>query len=110
MKKYLAAAFVIAAATLGTAGAQSMSTTINGSRPQPKQQQRQAPEPSRGKAVGAFPRVANNPMQLLNPRAPQQYYGRVEDTVVEGDPVMPPHNRGESVNRYAGVVLFGFVW
>ena len=109
MKKYLAAAFVIAAVTISTAGAQNLSTSVNGSRPQPKQQ-RQAPEPSTGKAVGAFPRVANNPMQLLNPRAPQQYYGRPEDTVVEGDSVMPPHNRGESVNRYAGVVLFGFVW
>ena len=109
MKKYIAAAFVLAAFALSTAGAQTLTTTVNGHQQQSKQQKQAAVLP-RPKTVGAFVRTAGDPIQLVNPRAPQRYYGRVEDTVVEGDNNPPPHNRGESVNRFAGVVLFGFTW
>ena len=109
MKKYFAAAFVIAAFAISTAGAQNLTTTVNGQQQQTKQKKQEAPVP-RGKSVGAFVRTAGDPIQLVNPRAPQRYYGRVEDTVVQGDDFPPPHNRGESINRFAGVVLFGFTW
>jgi hypothetical protein len=111
MKKYLLVGFIIAVAGLCSAQAQSsISAPVNGPRQVPKQ--RPAPNISTGKAVGAFPRAARggNPLQLINPRAPQQYYGRVEDTVVQGDRPTPTNNKGESVNRFAGVVLFGIAW
>jgi hypothetical protein len=110
MKKYLAAALVIAAFAISTAGAQTFSTPVN---PRPRDRAQRAPAPlSSGKAVGAFPRAARgNPLQLINPRAPQHYYGPPQETVAVDDVTSgPPYNRGESVNRFTGVILFGFRW
>src|SRR3954447_2754180 len=111
MKKYFLLAFVVAVAAASSARAQSFSAPVDGNRPQ--QKEHPVPPPSTGKAVGAFPRVfarGGNPLQLINPRAPRRYYGRVDDTVVVGDRAVPPKNRGEDINRFPGVVLFGIAW
>jgi len=110
MNKTLLVALLLTAAGLGTAGAQSFSTTVN-DRPRDRVRRQPAPVYST-KAVGAFPRVARgNPLQLLNPRAPQRYYGPPQETVMPDIGTSgPPYNRGESLNRYTGVILFGLRW
>ncbi len=109
MKKILVLAFLIAAAGLCTAGAQTYSAQVGANKHQ--RSQRYAPVYSRG-PVGAFPRAARgNPIQMLNPRAPQKYYGPPWETVVPDDVANSTgHNRGESLNRFTGVILFGFRW
>lgn len=110
MNKYLLVGLVIAAAGLSTARAQSFSTSQNPNRREPV---RRAPATvSPRSPVGAFPRAARgNPIQMINPRAPQKYYGPPSETVVADDvSPSPGHNRGESVNRFAGVVLVGIRW
>ena len=111
MKKLCLIVFTFAAAAFfaHSASAQSYSAPINGNR----ERAQRAPAPVyREKAVGAFVRGARggNPIQLLNPRAPQRYRGAHEDTVVAETSSTPQRNLGENPNRYAAVVLFGIRW
>ncbi|MDQ3119513.1 MAG: hypothetical protein M3Q89_08125 [Verrucomicrobiota bacterium] len=100
MKKFLFVAFLIAAAGLSAADAQTFTARIDGRRPQTTRRP-PAPVYERG-AAGAFPRAARgNPIQMLNPRAPQKYRGSIEDTVTY-DPYNP--------SRITGIILFGFRW
>ena len=112
MKKQLLVGFLVTLAAVGTAGAQSFRAPVTDSR-QERVQRPPAPV-SPGKVVGAFPRVGpagGNPLQLINPGAPQRYYGPPQETVVANDlSTEPQRNRGESVNSYTGVILFGFRW
>ena len=111
MNKHLLVGFLVALAAVGTAGAQSFRAPVNDNR-QERVQRPPAPIYT-GKVIGAFPRAARggNPLQLINPRAPRKYYGPPQETVVADDlPPEPPRNRGESVNSYTGVILFGFRW
>ena len=109
MKKSLVVAFIVAAAGLSTAGAQTFTAKVDAAKQE--RSRRYAPVYSRG-PVGAFPRSARgNPIQMINPRAPQKYYGPPQETVVANDvPSSPGHNRGESVNIYTGLILLGFRW
>ena len=110
MKKSLVVAFIVAAASLYTAGAQTFTAKVDAAKKESSR--RYAPVYSRG-PVGAFPRAARgNPIQMINPRAPQKYYGPPQETVVADDVSTAPNrtSRGESTNRYAGVILFGFRW
>ncbi|MEP6809349.1 MAG: hypothetical protein ABI992_03835 [Chthoniobacterales bacterium] len=101
MKKHLFAAFVLALAAAGTARAQSFSAPVN---TKPRDNVRHfAPVTARGE-VGSFTRAARggNPIQLLNPRAPSQYFGPPEETVT----VQPYFNR----ERYTGQVVTGLIF
>lgn len=110
MKKYFLLAFVIVAAGLSTAGAQTFTAKVGGDRT--NNARRPAPTYTRG-PVGAFIRAGRgNPAQMLNPRAPQKYFGPPQETVVADDVSSAPHrtNRGESPNRFTGVILIGYRW
>ena len=101
MNKYFAAAFVIAAFTVSTAGAQTFSTPVN---QKPRDRVKRAPAPIYERPVdGAIPRGARggNPLQLLNPRAPQKYFGSIDDTITY-DQYNP--------SRITGIILFGLRW
>jgi hypothetical protein len=107
MKKILILGLCIAAA--GTAAAQTATFTAPVARERKTTTQQQtvttAPRP-----VGAFVRTSRNPIQLLNPLAPREYYGTPDETVA-----MDPHDRrpdevARSGPRYTGVVLFGLRW
>ena len=110
MNKYLLVGFLVAVAAVGSARAQSFRAPVNDERTE--RAQRPPPPLYRDKVVGAFPRAARgNPLQLLNPRAPQKYRGAPQDTVsVDDSQRQPQRNQGESPNRFAGVVLFGIRW
>lgn len=100
MKKYLLVASLATLAALGTAKAQSFSAPVNDNR-QERVQRPPAPV-SQTKTVGAFPRAARgNPLQMLNPRAPQKYRAAPPDTVTF-DEANPSH--------ITGIILFGFRW
>ena len=108
MKKHLLVGFGVALAAVGTAGAQSFQAPVTGTKPV---QQRPPAQVSPGRPVGAFPRVRASPLQLINPRAPQRYYGPPQETVASNDVGQGnPRNQGESVNSYTGVILFGLRW
>ncbi len=99
MKKYLLIAFAITAAGLSTAGAQTFTAPV-GERPKATQRP-PAPVYERGVA-GAVPRAARgNPVQMLNPAAPERYRAPVEDTVTY-DPDNP--------SRITGIILVGLRW
>ncbi len=101
MKKLLFVGFAIAAAGLTTAGAQSFTTGVG---PDKRQQEtRRPPAPVAGRPVaGALPRAARgNPIQMLNPGAPERYRGSVDDTVTY-DPNNP--------SRITGIILAGVRW
>lgn len=101
MKKYLLAAIVFAAAAAGTAHAQSFSAAVT-DKPRDRVQRPAAPITERPVA-GAVPRAfrGGNPVQMLNPRAPQRYRGSVDDTVTY-DQNNPSH--------ITGIILFGIRW
>jgi hypothetical protein len=110
MKKFLIVAFIFAAAGITTAGAQTFTAKVGGNKQE--RERRYAPVYSRG-PVGAFVRAGRgNPIQMLNPRAAQKYYGPPQETVVADDVSTAPHrtNRGESPNRFTGVILIGYRW
>ena len=110
MKKHLLVGFLVALAAVGTAGAQTFQAPVNDKKKD--QAQRPPPPVYTGKSIGAFPRAGRggNPLQLLNPKAPQKYRGTPQETVVANDSTDPQRNRGESGNAYTGVILFGFRW
>ncbi len=110
MKKYLLVGSLAFIAAVAPACAQSFRAPVNNNRPEAAQR---APAPAtRDKVVGAFPRAARgNPLQMLNPRAPQRYRGTPDETVVaDVSPTSPQRTRGESANSYVGVILFGLRW
>ncbi len=110
MKKFLLIAFVITAAGLVTARAQSFSAGVE-QKKHDHLQHRPAPVYEIA-PIGAFPRATRgNPIQIINPRAPRKYFGPPSETVVADDvSTSPQHTRGESPNRFTGVILFGFRW
>ena len=104
MKTFLVASFLIALAAISTAEAQTRQTFTapTGDARTDRTERRTAPVRQRP-AEGAIPRAARggNPAQMLNPKAPQRYYGSVEDTVTY-DPNDP--------KRITGIILFGIRW
>lgn len=101
MKKYFLAALILSSAVAGSAEAQSFRAPVNQARreirerpPAPVYQRREA---------GALPRAARggNPLQILNPRAPQRYRGSVEDTVTYDQ---------NNPSKITGIILFGIRW
>jgi hypothetical protein len=106
MKKLLVVALLFTAAGLSTAGAQTFRAGVGDTRQ--GQQARRAPAtPYQRAPVGALPRATRgNPLQMLNPRAPQKYYGPPEDTVTWNYPNRDPYTRHE----ITGLILFGLRW
>ncbi|MGI8438007.1 MAG: hypothetical protein ACR2NX_14100 [Chthoniobacterales bacterium] len=101
MKKYFFAAIFATAAAAGTAHAQSFSAPVNG---KPKDNVRRfAPVTSRTGEVGAATRAVRggNPLQMINPRAPQRYYG-TPDATFTYDSYNPSH--------VTGLIFFGLRW
>ena len=99
MKKYFLAAVFIAAAGATTAEAQTFTAPVGERRPEAPRRPPLIYEPV---VTGAVPRAARgNPLQMLNPGAPDQYRGPVEDTVTY-DPDNP--------SRVTGIILFGLRW
>ena len=104
MKTLLIASFLIVAAVVDTAEAQTRQTFTapTGDERADRRERRTAPTRPR-KAEGAFPRAARggNFFQLFNPMAPRRYYGSVEDTVTY-DPNDP--------KNVTGIILVGIRW
>jgi len=105
MKKKLLLAVALVAAGIVT-GAAADTKTYTVPNKTKGHMQRPPPNVSREKAVGAFPRVRSNPLQLLNPRAPGRYYGPPQETVVY-DTTNYEANHHPQVS---GLILFGLVW
>ncbi len=104
MKKTLLAALFLTVAGIVSAGAQTQTFTAptNPHKGTPKH----APVTTQPRSIGAFPRVSRNPLQLLNPRAPQRYYGPPQETVVyETENYEANHHP-----RVNGLILFGLAW
>ncbi len=101
MKKLFFFGFAIAAIGLSTAGAQTFTAGVGDKNKQ--QPTRRPPAPVSGRAVvGAIPRARRgNPIQMLNPGAPERYRGSVDDTVTY-DPNNP--------SRITGIILVGIRW
>ncbi len=109
MKKHLLIAFLIAAAGLVNAEAQSQTFTAPAGQRTERVQPRTTPPPVRRGELGAFPRAARggNPLHLFNPVAPRKYFGAPQDTVT-----WQPHFEREPYtgHRITGVILFGIAW
>lgn len=101
MKKHFLAAFLVALAAAGTAHAQSFSAPTNDRTRERVERQTPAPV-TRGEA-GAIPRAirGGNPVQMLNPRAPQRYYGHPNDTVTYDQ---------NNPSNITGIILVGIRW
>lgn len=104
MKKYMIAAFLIAAAAVSSAEAQtrqSFNAPVVDERRE-REQRRTAPVTVR-REEGAIPRGirGGNPAQMLNPRAPRRYYGTPDDTVTYDQ---------NNPSRITGIILFGIRW
>ena len=106
MKTFLIASFLIVVAAI-SAEAQTQSvrgtlTAPTGDTRTDRTERRTAPVRAR-RAEGALPRAARggNPVQMINPAAPREYYGSVEDTVTY-DPNDP--------RRVTGIILVGLRW
>ncbi len=100
MKKIFLISFLLAAAGLGTAKAQGFTAGAGEKRSQPARRP-PAPVYERGVA-GALPRAARgNPIQMLNPRAPQKYRGSVDDTVTYDQ---------NNPSLITGIILVGIRW
>ena len=105
MKKHLLAVFLIAVAGAVTAHAQNFSSSANQNRRETVR--KTPPQPATVRSVGAFPRATRgNPVQMINPRAPQKYYGPIEETVVWDPFGRDPYTR----NQITGVILAGLRW
>lgn len=101
MKKHLLVGSLLLAAAIGSAEAQEFRARAGDERPQPRQR---AAAPSRVRpAAGGIPRGirGGNPLQMLNPRAPQRYRGSIEDTVTYDQ---------DNPSKITGIILFGIRW
>lgn len=107
MKKYLTFALMLAAVASASAESQQFSSRVTRQR---TQQQRQTNVAPGTRAVGAFPRVSRNPGQLLNPKAPPQYYGPPQETVAPDPYNMTGYRRARDGAAYTGLILFGISW
>ena len=108
MKHHYLVAFVFVLGCVATAGAQTQRQSYSASVTEKKEVTRQqALNPTPTRAVGALPRTARNPLQLLNPRAPQRYYAPPEETVT-----VNPYFERERYTRHeiTGIILFGLRW
>lgn len=109
MKQFVILSLVIAASTAAaqtatfTAPATHERTTTKTTR---QETVRSAPRP-----VGAFVRTSHNPIQLINPAAPRDYYGPPEETVATAPRTdRRPDEVAKSGPVLAGVILFGWRW
>ncbi len=104
MKTFLIASILILVAAASSAEAQTRQTFTapTGDTRTDRTERRAAPTRVRP-TEGALPRAARggNPLQMINPAAPRQYYGDVEDTVTY-DPNDP--------RRITGIILVGLRW
>ncbi len=101
MKKHLLAAALLFTVAAATAHAQSFTGQVNG---KPRERvERRPPPPVRMGEAGAIPRAirGGNPLQILNPRAPQRYFGHPYDTVTYDQ---------ENPSHITGIILFGIRW
>ena len=106
MKKHLVIALLAVIAGAATAGAQTQS--YSAAVTEKKQSSRQkALNPPATRAVGAFPRVSRNPIQLINPLAPRQYYAPPEETVTSTPNFLRDPYSGSPIT---GLILFGLRW
>ena len=108
MKKIFLIALFVTAAGLATSEAQTRATFKAPAGVRSDRAQRQAPQPTRARNIGAFARAARgNPIQLINPGAPRRYFGPPQDTVA-----VDPSPRGDFHTRspITGVILFGLAW
>lgn len=106
MKKHLLVVALIAMAGAASAHAQSFSSPANQNRREAVRRQA-PPQPATPRPIGAFHRATRgNPIQMINPRAPQKYYGPVEETVTWEPFGRDPHTR----NQITGLILLGLRW
>src|SRR4051794_11310080 len=106
MKKQLLVAALVVIGGVVTAGAQTQSySAAVTEKKQTARQQALNPAPTR--PVGAIPRVTRNPLQMINPLAPRQYYGPPEETVTWQPLFAREPYTGSVVN---GLILFGLRW
>ena len=109
MKKFVILGFIIAAST---AAAQTRTFTAPTTTERTTTRTtRQETVRSTARPVGAFVRTSRNPVQLINPLAPREYYGPPEETVATA----PRNDRrpdevAKSGPMFAGVILFGWRW
>ena len=107
MKKHLLVALVLAGAAVGSAHAQTF-TAPAGPSARERVERPVTPLPRRA-PVGAVPRAARgNPLQMVNPKAPAQYYGPPNETVSAEQPDRPKNSATEGTSFPAtGIILFG---
>ena len=109
MKKILLVALLVAAGGIATSEAQTRASFRARADARGENIERRAPQPVRRGEVGAIPRAVRggNPVQMLNPRAPQRYYGAPQDTVT----AEPYFNRERYTgHQITGIILVGVVW
>ena len=108
MKKFVILGLIIAAST---AAAQTATFNAPATRERTttktirQETVRSAPRP-----VGAFIRTSRNPVQLVNPLAPREYYGPPDETVAMDARDRRPDEVAKTGPLYTGVILFGFRW
>ena len=108
MKKFVVLGFLIA---VSTAAAQTATFTAPATRERTRTKTirhetvRSAPRP-----IGAFVRTSRNPVQLINPTAPPEYYAPPDETVVMDQRDRRPDEIAKSGPLYTGLILFGFRW
>jgi hypothetical protein len=108
MKKFVILGLIAAA---GTAPAQTATFTASTTQERTtKKATKQEVVRSAPRPVGAFVRTARNPIQLINPLAPREYYGPPDETIAMDQRDRRPDELHKSGPLYTGVILFGFRW
>ena len=108
MKKFVILGLVIAASTAAAQTATFTAPTSHERTTTKTTKQdtvRSAPRP-----VGAFVRTSRNPIQLINPLAPREYYAPPDETVAMDQRDRREDEVHKSGPVYTGVILFGFRW
>jgi hypothetical protein len=108
MKKFTILGLLIAASTAAAQTAEftaPVSRTRKTTATTKQEVVRSAPRP-----VGAFVRTSRNPVQLVNPAAPREYYAPPDETVVMDQRDRRPDEIAKTGPVYTGVILFGFRW
>ena len=107
MKKLLLAALVIAgAATVSSADAQTFRAPAG---PTARERVERPVTPLPPRSVGAVPRSRGNPVQMINPAAPQRYYGSPDETVSSERALDRTRNAAEESSHvpHTGLILCG---